>query len=200
MFNTDKLIIFSLILIIVASIYWHYQSYIRQQSLENSNSGLQSKITDLKRQLHTTQKTLSDTESELQEQLAMDRQNKVRLQETQAGNWQWKYRSLELEQDNLLQEQANMKHQYETDLVRMKRGLGFQSTQSENLRNSLREKDRQLEELEQGLVKHESGIGDPTRTITSLENRLQEQDKINKQQAVNLPAEPQKALPENKHS
>lgn len=200
MLNQAKLIIFSLILIIVTSIYWHYQSYVQQQSLEKSNAGLQAKITGLKQQLHSTQKTLTDTESELQELQAMDRQNKTRLQDTQSGNWQKKYQSLELEQDSLLQQQANMKHRYETDLARMKRGLGSRSTQNNNLRNSLAEKDRKLEELEQELVKHESSIGDLSRTITGLENRLQEQDKTKKQQAVTLPAEPQKSLAENKHS
>ena len=192
MFNAGKLITFPLILIIIASIYWHYQGYIQQQSLENSNSGLQSKITGLKQQLHTTQKTLSDTESKLQKLLAMNWQYKDRLQEMQSGNWQRKYRSLELEQDSLLQEQANMKHQYATDLARMKRGLDSRSTGNESLRNSLMEKDRKLEELEQELVTHESSIGDLTRTINGLENRLQEQDKINKQLPVNIPADSRK--------
>lgn len=200
MFDTGKLVFFSLVLIIVASIYWHYQGYIRQQSLEKSNAGLQLNIKTLQGQLHTAQKTLSETEAELQNLLAMDWQNKAVLQETQARDWEKKYHALELDQDDLLQAQVNMKHLYEMDMARMKRGLEFQTNQNNKLRNNLLEKEHRLDELAEELAKHESSISDLTRTITGLENKLQQQDKILKIKPVNIPAEPQKPLAQDTHS
>jgi len=197
-----KLVIFTLVLLLTVSLYWHYRSYVQQQSLEKSNSGLQSNLMALQEQLHSTQKILSETEGELQDLLAMDWQDKAILQETLALDWQKKYQALELEQDSLLQEQENMKHQYEIDLARMKRGLDFQSNQNNKFRGGLLEKDRKLDELTEEITKHESRASDLTRTIAGLERKLQKQvEFINQHQhAVNITKEPDKSRTQNVHS
>ena len=199
-FILGKSVIFILVLSLVVSMYWHYRSFVRQQSLEKSNSGLQANMVALQGRLRSTQKTLSATEQQLQELLAMDWQDKAILQETRARDWQKKYQALELEQDNLLQEQTNMKHQYEIDLARMERGLDFQSNQNNKLRGGLIEKDNKLDELAKEIVKHESSISELTRTITDLENKLHKQMEIINQKAANISSEPDTPPTQNTYS
>lgn len=199
-FIPGKAVIISLVLILVVSLYWHYRSFVQQRLLEKSDSRLQSNIVELQERLHSTQKTLSETEGELQELLAMDWQNKAILQETRARDWQKKYRALELEQDSLLQDQEHMKHQYEIDLARMKRGLDFQTYQNNKLRGGLLEKDHKLDDLAEEIVKHETSISDLTRTIAGLENKLRKQVEVINQQTANKSTETDKSLAQNAHS
>ena len=182
MFIHGKPVVLSLVLILAVSMFWHYRSYVQQQSTEKSNTGLQSIILALQEQLHSTQKTLLATESELRELLAMDWQNKAMLQATQARDWQQKYLAREREQDNLLRERSKMEHQYEIDLARMQRGLDFQSDQNKKLRGDLADKDRKLDEQANKVMLHEASISTLAGTITGLENKLQKQDKIINQQ------------------
>ena len=196
-FSPGKPLIYTLVLILVVTMYWNYRSYVQQQILEESNTGLKSKLVALQGQLHSTQKTFAETETELQELLAMDWQDKAVLQETRARDWQQKYQALELEQDNLLQKQAEMKRQYEIDLARMKRGLDFQSNQNNKLRGGLTDKDQKLDELAKEITQHESSINDLTRTISGLENKLQKQGKIITQQAANITSGQDKLLAQN---
>jgi len=174
-----QILIIVIVLISFISIIWHYeqsitkhQSIIRnyEQSIANHQSSIQSLQAQLTAQKSTNQQLIENigqiqaawkvTETELQELLAMD--------------WEEKNADAREENEFLHKKINELKYQYDIDIARLQRAQSFLSAQN----NSMRDFHVQLEEinhgLEQNIAKLESNIKLQSKTIANLESEIKQ--------------------------